>query len=295
MRSKFQEYKATANKLKLTIDIPNSLLENSVFVGLYFGLYIGEKLVIALPFLAKSSTDLIEYQNNLRLIFLQHGTVKKIAVYQDNRNGNFFALPQHKSRSYRLTDLFSLRSGISIKKTIHSQQTIKIVHEDQSKHTAYGVFDLIKGNYTFDPFIVFNHNLLNEAITFDLIPMSVYLGSGHYIDGYLNKNKITKERVFIPNYLPKHLHFLKQVKSFPIHKDSLIKIRSNNSFSNNECVYLYNRFIKKTLRTGDVLDLDWFGREFGFWAKDEDGNVVRFYSGSSTDKGFNCPINDLEN
>ena len=97
MPSKFEEYKALARKLKIIIDIPNSLLDNSVFLGLSFGLFVGEKLVITLPFLPKNGDDLVEYQNNLRHIFLQHGTVKKVALYQDNRNGSIFALPQSKS------------------------------------------------------------------------------------------------------------------------------------------------------------------------------------------------------
>jgi hypothetical protein len=294
MPSKFEEYKAVAGKLKIVIDIPNSLLDNAVFFGLSFGLFVGEKLVITLPFLPKNGDDLVEYQNNLRHIFLQHGTVKKVALYQDNRNGSIFALPQSKSKFYRLNDLFSLRCGLSLNKVPQSEQVIKAIHEDQSNHTAYGVFDLLKSSYTFEEFTVFHRKLLTEEIIFDLIPLSVFLGTGHYIEGYKKLNKKNKERTFIPNYLPKHLHFLNQIKNFNFHKDSLTKIRSNGSFSNNECVYLFSRFVKKTLRTGDTLDLDWFGREFGFWATNEDGNPYRFYSGSKTDKGFNCPINELE-
>lgn len=294
MPSKFQEYKAIASKLKLVIDAPNVLLENAIFVGLSYGLFIGEKLVVTLPFLPKNGGDMVEYQNNLRLVFLQHGTVKKVAIYKDNRSGAFFALPQHKSKFYRLNQLFELRCGGSIKKVIHSEQTLKIVHEDQSKREAYGFFDSIKGNYTFEPFIVFNHKLLTEEIIFDLIPLTVFLGTGHYIDGYINNNKKEKKRTFVPNYLPKHLHYLKNVSEFPFHKDLLIKTRTSNSFSNNECKFVLNRFIKKTLKVGDTLDLDWFGREFGFWVTDEYGNTLRFYSGSNTDKGFNCPINELE-
>lgn len=294
MPSKFQEYKAVASRIKLVIDIPNSLLENAVFVGLTFGLYVGDKLVITLPFMPKNAADLVEYQNNLRLALLQHGTVKKVALYKDNRNGSYFALPQHKSRFYRLNQLFALRNGESLLKVINAEQVIKVFHEDQSKHDAYGVFDSVKNNYTFEPFVVFNHDLLTQDIIFDLIPLAVYLGSGHYIDGYINNNKKDKNRVFVPNYLPKHLHYLKQVQNFPFHKDILAKNRLSSSFSNNECVFLINRFVKKTLRVGDTLDLDWFGREFGFWSKDENGNVFRFYSGSNTDKGFTCPINELE-
>lgn len=294
MPSKFQEYKAIASKLKLTIDIPNSLLENAVFVGLSFGLFVGDKLVITLPFMPKNPADLVKYQNNLRMTLLQHGTVKKVALYKDNRNSNYFALPQHKSRFYRLNQLFSLRNGESQLKVIQAEQVVKVIYEDQSKHDAYGVFDSIKNTYTFDPFVVFNHELVTEEIIFDLIPLVVYLGSGHYIDGYINNNKKDKKRVFTPNYLPKHLHYLKQVQNFPLHKDVQVKNRLSSSFSNNECVFLVTRFVKKTLRIGDTLDLDWFGREFGFWAKDENGNVFRFYSGSNTDKGFTCPINELE-
>lgn len=294
MPSKFQEYKALASRLKLIIDIPNPLLENAVFAGLSFGLFVNNKLVITLPFMPKNASDLVEYQNNLRLILMQHGTVKKVALYQDNRNGSYFALPQHKSRFYRFNQLFSLRNGESLLKVVQSEQVVKVFHEDQSKHAAYGVFDSIKNTYTFEPFTVFNHSLLTEEIIFDLIPLAVYLGSGHYIDGYINQNKKDKSRTFIPNYLPKHLHYLKQVNSFQFHKDILIKNRSTSSFSNNECVFFINRFVKKTLRVGDTIDLDWFGREFGFWAKDENENVLRFYSGSNTDKGFTCPINELE-
>lgn len=294
MPSKFQEYKTVASKLKLVIDVPNALLDNAVFIGLSFGLFIGEKLVITLPFFPKNGDDLIEYQSNLRHAFMLHGTVKKVALYHDNRTGVIFALPQHKSRFYRLNSLFSLRCGQSLNKIHQSEQVIKVYHEDQTQNTAYGFFDSLKGTYTFEPFTVFSHKLLTETIIFDLIPLSVFLGSGHYIDGYITKNRTSNDRYFTPNYLPKHLHFLNQVNSFQFHKDAVIKLRKNGSFSNNECVYLFSRFIKKTLRIGDVLDPDWFGREFGFWATDEDGNSKRFYSGSNTDKGFNCPINELE-
>lgn len=294
MPSKFQEYKTLASRLKLVIDIPNPLLENAVFAGLSFGLFVNDKLVITLPFMPKKPEDLVEYQNNLRLILMQYGAVKKVALYKDNRNGSYFALPQHKSRFYRFNQLFSLRNGESIHKVIQSEQVVKIWREDQSKNDAYGVFDSVKSTYTFEPFTVFNHSLLTEEIIFDLIPLAVFLGSGHYIDGYINQNKKNNIRSFIPNYLPKHLYYLKQVSSFQFHKDILIKNQSTNSFSNNECVFLNNRFVKKTLRIGDTVDLDWFGREFGFWAKDENDNVFRFYSGSNTNKGFTCPINELE-
>lgn len=291
MASRFDEYKLISNKFNISIDIEDKVLERVVFAGLYFGLFINDELVVTVPFYPEDPKDFAEYKLNVKKSFVPHGTLKKVALYIDTITQQFYALPQSKQRNYLLDIIFSVRNKVPVNIPYREKETvISFIKEDQQSNESIGVIKKIAKTYTFEPFPIFNRKLLSEKIVNDIIPLAVHLGSGSYIEGKTKKSNRFKKRRFLPSYLPSNLSYLSGIREFPLSKEVIISL---NKRKKKKVVMFRDLFVKQSLFIGDPVDLNWFGREFGFWAKNELGIVIRFYSQTNSEKGLSCPINEL--
>ena len=290
MLSRFSHYKSMIEKVNINFNIDEILFDNLKFAGHYFGLYIDNELVVTIPYFPEKKEQLDEYKHNIRNALAHHGDVKKVALYTNSRNGCFYALAQHKSYFGLLSKVFNLRNRtITNIPYIEKETSMILVKEDLSDLRSIGVLKKHKSKeYSFSPFVIFNYEKFNKKIESDLIAAATYLGCGNFVEGQSITSTQYRPRKFKPDSISNELYFLRNVKSFDFNHDVASRFKTKS-----QKIFFCNRLVNKTLLIGDPLDIDWFGREFGFWALNENHQTVRFYCLSHTDKGFHCPINEL--
>ncbi|WP_171539703.1 hypothetical protein [Acinetobacter terrae] len=277
-------------KVNININIDDNLFDNLLFSGHYFGLYIDDELVVTVPFFPEQKINFKEYKETVRTSLSLYGKVAKVALYVDSRTGCYYALPQSKKYSYLLNTAFNIRNGVSTNLPYSEKQVpMSLIKEDTSNEKFIGVVKKHNsGTYSCLPFVIFNHKKIDQSIELELISLATYLGCGNFIEGTSKRSSNYKGRKFNPSYIPNELFFLKNTKSLPFSHEVTGRFKSKQ-----KKIFFCNRLVNKTLFIGDQLDPDWFGREFGFWAFNEDQQIVRFHCLSNTDKGFHCPINEL--
>lgn len=288
--SKFQKYKEQLALLNIELELSDHILENAIFAGLAFGLFVNEKLVITLPYFTSESSDYKEYHYHVNMAFKKHGTLRKVALYKNRLTNSYFAVSQKKALFYRLNSLFLIRHGSEQFKKYKNEMSIDVFFEDLSSNNVYGVLEKDKnGMISFLPFKVFNKKLLGEDFVFDLALLTVFLGLGHYIEGYYTPATPEKNRTFQPNYIPSYLKFTNcKIQSFPCAYDVAIK----DAIYDKKQLFIEDYFINSTILVGDPVDLDWFGREFGFWIKDNEA-LYKLNPCNPLNNNLTCPINEL--
>ncbi|MDD2944369.1 MAG: hypothetical protein PHG15_00865 [Acinetobacter sp.] len=295
MLTQYQDYKNLLKDSKIDIDDSDEDLSNSIFVGCTLGLFDGADLICTFPYFPQNVSDTSEYRTTVNRMYFMHGVIKRVALYFLKNKNQYFAVVKNKRAQINLEIRDAKRDNIEKKKdTKLHPTTIKIHFEDKEFRDAFGVLKTFGRRFSFLPILVFNADKCTAEIKQAFIPIAAYLGDGDLLTGMWYISKYRHLRMFKIEYFPEHLKYGRTINDIMCFYDLMIsEILTKRSRKSLESVFVNNRFVKKSIFMGDPINYDWFGREFGFWIRSDDGRVLRLYSESYTDKGITTNLEEL--
>lgn len=295
MLTQYQDYKNQLQDSRIEIDDSGEDLSNAVFIGCAFGLFDDKDLICTFPYFPQHLSDISEYRTTLNRMYFMLGTMKRVALYYLKSKQQFIAIEKNKRAHINLEIRDAIRDNISDKKdTKQRPTTIKVHFEDKEFRDAFGVLKTFGKRFSFLPIFIFNSAKCTSEIKQAFIPVAAYLGDGDILTGMWYISKYRRLRMFKIEYFPEHLKFGRTINDIISFYDLMLsEILTKRSRKSLESIFVNNRFVKKSIFMGEPINYDWFGREFGFWIRSEDGRVLRLYSESYTDKGITSNLEEL--
>ena len=296
MSTKYQDYKMDLLTHNITIDDSGVDLSKAIYISCCYGLYIEGNLVVTFPYFSEQISENADYKEVVNKIYGQYGQVRRVALYMLSDTKQFFAVPKIKRALINFDNRDRSRDQIDNKVTKTYPATIKISFEDITNNYSFGVLHKNKKSFTFMPMIIFNSELCSPNIRQGFFALAPYLKSGDLVTGnwYLDmSHSYNNTRMFKITHFPAHLKHNREIHDIPCFYDYLIHHNlSKTSLKRNEHFFFNDRAIKKSIFIGEPINFDWFGREFGYWIKGAENQVLRLYSGSYTDKGISPNLKD---
>lgn len=295
MLTQYQDYKNQLKDSNIEIDDSGVDLSNAIFVGCAFGLFQGTDLVCTFPFYPQKITDINEYRTTLTRMYFMHGELKRVALYFLKNKNQYFAVVKNKRAQINLEIRDAKRDNIEKKKDAKQHPTtIKVHFEDTKFRDSFGVLKTFGKRFSFLPIIVFDCDKCTDDIKQAFIPVAAYLGDGDLLTGMWYISKYRRLRMFKIEYFPEHLRFGRTINDIMCFYDLMFtEIMTKRPRKSQEMLFVNNRFVKKSIFMGEPITYDWFGREFGYWLRSDDGRVLRLYSESYTDKGITANLEEL--
>lgn len=295
MLTQYQDYKNLIKDFNIEVDDSGEDLSHAVFMGCAFGLFKDGILICTFPYFPQNVSDTSEYRTTLNRMYFMYGDLKRVALYFLKDKQMFVAVEKNKRAHINLEIRDAVRDNIEHKKYRKCYPTTIRLHFEDIGHTeAIGVLKTFGKKFSFMPVLVFNSELFTPEIQVSFVPVAAFIGNGDILAGTKYITKVRKLRMFQIEYFPKHLKFGREIRDMISFYDLIIhEILTKRSPRSLECIFVNNRFVKKSIFMGEEINFDWFGREFGYWLTCQDGRVLRLYSESYTDKGITTNLAEL--
>lgn len=276
------QYKSLIDTLRnnaISID-PDSLFmdEKCWFMGNYFSLIQDGKVIISIKARCLSPDGINDYRQKINNIFRGKGELLSAAMYR-MANGQQIIVPNSKKRYYIIRSHIDAQNLPNNKPfCLNTYSECSTITEEQKRYCFLAAIN--SQNKDKQPVAVVVHipepSLLPKAMYMCMV--SLIQEHGTMVSGEIFKNSkngfhYLKVEQCTPQLKPQLLG-----KTFILQEDYYRRRKiMNGEFKNSIMVFAGNRQYQKLFSVGDSFNPDWFGREKGFFIKDQN-QVVEFKS-----------------